>query len=232
MIDNIENRPEHEASALDSDRVASFASTALENGGSKSAESSAALEGDPGNMSRINIGRSDSKPANRSLGQKSQLAERLAVLPTLGVSQLRLEWQRLYRSEPPRVSRDIIMRAIAYRLQEIAFGGLSKATQRRLGDFADESGADEQSVIPVSQKPTPGSRLVREWHGRTYTVLVTDDGFEFEGKTYRSLTRIAFEITGAQWSGPRFFGLTKSSARMAGELPGGMQAEQQEAANG
>lgn len=187
---------------------------------------------DPGNTSRINQIGSGRKLTNRFPGEKSQLVERLAILPTLVISQLRLEWQRLYRSEPPRVSRDIIMRAIAYRLQEIAFGGLSKATQRRLVEIADGSGAEEQSNAPVSQKPTPGSRLVREWHGRTYTVLVTDDGFEFEGKTYRSLTKIAFEITGAQWSGPRFFGLNKSFGKIPDGFSSGVQAEQQGAANG
>ena len=65
---------------------------------------------------------------------------------------------------------------------------------------------------PPRPKIKPGSRLVREWHGRTHTVCVTDDGFDFQGKTYRSLTKIALHITGAQWSGPRFFGLTKRSA--------------------
>jgi hypothetical protein len=58
----------------------------------------------------------------------------------------------------------------------------------------------------------PGSRLIREWRGRTHTICVTDDGFEFQGKTYRSLTKITFDITGAHWSGPRFFGLTKAPA--------------------
>src|SRR5260370_41817175 len=73
-------------------------------------------------------------------------------------------------------------------------------------------------AAPAGPKINPGSRLVREWHGRTHTVCVTDDGFEFQGKTYRSLTKIARDITGAQWSGPRFFGLTNRS-RTAGATP-------------
>jgi Protein of unknown function (DUF2924) len=142
----------------------------------------------------------------------SPLSDRIAVLGGLSLADLRLEWRRLFRAEPPRLSRDIMMRAIAYRLQEIAHGGPSKVTRRRLMTLAAEFETSGQIAPPPGPKLKPGSRLVREWHGRTHTVSVTDDGFEFQGKTYRSLTKIAFDITGAQWSGPRFFGLTKTSA--------------------
>jgi hypothetical protein len=141
-----------------------------------------------------------------------RLSDRLAVLPELSVADLRLEWRRLFRADSPRLSRDIMTRAIAYRLQEMAHGGVSKATQRRLLNFAAEFETDGRIARPPGPKIKPGSRLVREWHGRTHTVRVTDVGFEFRGKSYRSLTKIARDITGAQWSGPRFFGLTKRSA--------------------
>jgi hypothetical protein len=123
-----------------------------------------------------------------------------------------MEWPRLFRADPPRLSRDIMMRAIAYRLQEIALGGVSKATQRRLMTLAVEFETSGRIAPAPRPKIKPGSRLVREWHGRTHTVCVTDDGFEFQGKSYRSLTKVARDITGAQWSGPRFFGLTKRPA--------------------
>jgi Protein of unknown function (DUF2924) len=142
----------------------------------------------------------------------SQLSDRLVVLPELSVADLRLEWRRLFRADPPRLSRDIMIRAIAYRLQEIAHGGTSKATQRRLMTLAAEFETGGTIAPPPGPKIKPGSRLVREWHGRTHTVCITDVGFEFQGKTYRSLTKIACDITGAQWSGPRFFGLTKRAA--------------------
>ena len=142
----------------------------------------------------------------------SPLSDRLAVLAGLSLADLRLEWRRLYRAEPPRMSRDIMIRAIAYRLQEIAHGGPSKVTQRRLMTLTAEFETSGRIAPPAGPKLKPGSRLVREWHGRTHTVCVTDDGFEFQGKAYRSLTKIALDITGAQWSGPRFFGLTKRSA--------------------
>jgi len=142
----------------------------------------------------------------------SPLSDRLAALAGLSLADLRLEWRRRYRAEPPRLSRDIMIRAIAYRLQEIAHGGPSKATQRRLMSLAVEFEASGKIAPPPGPRIKPGARLVREWHGRTHSVCVTDDGFEFQGKTYRSLTKIALDITGAQWSGPRFFGLTKRSA--------------------
>ena len=145
-------------------------------------------------------------------GGASPLSDRLADLVRLSLADLRLEWRRLYRAEPPRLSRDLMMRAIAYRLQEIAHGGPSKATQRRLAALVAEFESDGSIAPQPVSRVKPGSRLVREWHGRTHTVSVTDEGFEFQGKAYRSLTKIAFDITGSQWSGPRFFGLTKTSA--------------------
>ncbi len=141
----------------------------------------------------------------------SPLSDRLAVLPELSLADLRLEWRRLTRAEPPRLSRNLMMRAIAYRLQEIAHGGQSKVTPRRLTTLAAEFETGGRIAPPPGPRVRPGSRLVREWRGRTHTVCVTDDGFKFQGKAHRSPTKIAFDITGAQWSGPRFFRLTKTS---------------------
>jgi hypothetical protein len=152
----------------------------------------------------------DARGAAKASDAKSQLAERLAALPILSLGDLRLEWRRLFRAEPPRLSRDIMMRAVAYRLQEIAQGGLSRITQRRLMTLANELETAGRIAPPPGPRIRPGARLIREWHGRTHTVCVTNAGFEFEGTTYRSLTKIAHDITGAQWSGPRFFGLTKT----------------------
>jgi Protein of unknown function (DUF2924) len=152
------------------------------------------------------------KAAAKASDGASLLSDQLAVLPTLSLGDLRLEWRRLFRAEPPRLSRDMMMRAVAYRLQEIAHGGRSKATQRRLMTLTAEFETGGRIAPRPGPKIKPGSRLVREWHGRIHTIRVTDNGFEFQGKTYRSLTGIARDITGAQWSGPRFFGLTKRVA--------------------
>jgi Protein of unknown function (DUF2924) len=141
----------------------------------------------------------------------SDVADRLARLETLDLSAMRQEWRRLYRAEPPRLSRDLMTRALAYRIQEIAFGGLSKATLRRLASLAAEFESDGRIATPARPRIKPGARLVREWHGRTHAVVVTEEGFEFERKLYRSLTGVAREITGAAWSGPRFFGLARAA---------------------
>ena len=141
-----------------------------------------------------------------------QLSQQLAALNDLTAPQLRAEWRRLYRSQPPRLSRDLLVRSIAYRMQELAHGGLSKATRRRLSALAGELEANGSVVPERGPRIRPGMRLMREWHGRTHTVVVTEDGFEYVGKAYASLTRIARAITGAHWSGPRFFGLGRKEA--------------------
>src|SRR5271167_3200629 len=128
-------------------------------------------------------------PAPDAADGKGKLPERLAALAALSLGDLRLEWRRLYRAEPPRLSRDIMTRAIAYRLQEIAHGGLSKVTRRRLTTLANQLETDGRIAPLPGPRIKPGSGLVREWRARTHTVSVTDDGFEFQGKTYRSLTK-------------------------------------------
>ena len=132
-------------------------------------------------------------------------AEQLDRLAQLDANGLRAEWRRLYRSQPPSLSRDLLVRALAYRIQEVAKGGLPKATLRRLTTLAEAVRTTGEFGPSAASAIRPGARLVREWHGRTYTVMVTERGFEHEGRTYRSLSEIARLITGARWSGPRFF---------------------------
>src|SRR5450756_761775 len=134
------------------------------------------------------------------------------VMPPVGrdgasLEELRREWHRLHHSEPPRISRDLLIRAIGYRLQEIEHGGLGKSTRRKLKTLAKALRTTGRIGPTPGLSLKPGARLVREWHGRTHTVTVTEDGFEYAGSSYASLTKIAKKITGAHWSGPRFFGL-------------------------
>jgi hypothetical protein len=136
------------------------------------------------------------------------IAKALTRLSELTIFELRGEWRRLHRMPPPmRLSRDLLVRGITYKLQEKAYGGLSTATTRKL----EQASADPQSrgaakpVQPISLRP--GTRLVREWRGVTHTALIHADGIEWRGQRYRSLTIVARKITGARWSGPRFFGL-------------------------
>ena len=133
------------------------------------------------------------------------------------LDELRSEWRRLYHDDPPKISRDLLVLGLAYRLQKIKHGGLGKATCRKLRTLAKTLRATGRVGPTPSLSLKPGARLVREWNGRTHTVTVTEDGFEYAGTSYPSLTKIAKKITGAHWSGPRFFGLaTKGNDSMRG----------------
>jgi Protein of unknown function (DUF2924) len=144
--------------------------------------------------------------------RRTELSPRIAALNELTAQQLRDEWRRLYRGQPPRLSRDLLIRTIAYRMQELAYGGLSKATQRKLDALTKELKGKGSIFVTPDKSLRSGTRLVREWRGKTHTVVVTEDGFEYAGKTFPSLTKIAHAITGAHWSGPRFFGLIRKPA--------------------
>ena len=134
-------------------------------------------------------------------------------LRSLDLEELRREWRRLYHGEPPRISRHLLVLALGYRLQEIAHGGLGKSTRRKLQTLAKALRTTGRAAATPSLSLKPGARLMREWHGRTHTVTVTEDGFEYAGTIYPSLTKIAKKITGAHWSGPRFFGLPAAAGR-------------------
>lgn len=138
------------------------------------------------------------------------IAAELTRLEALTNFELRGEWRRLHGMQPPKsLSRDLLLRGITYKIQEKALGGLSKSLLRKLTSAALSS-AQHRSPAPRT-RVKPGTRLVREWNGETHTVLVYADGVEWRGKRYRSLSVVARAITGAHWSGPRFFGLTTKS---------------------
>lgn len=141
------------------------------------------------------------------------IAAELARLENMSLYRLRGEWARLHRRPAPqRFGRDLLLRAIAYRLQERELGGLSKSQLRKLST-GPQTSSTEQRVPRIKTEVKPGTRLVREWHGVTHTVLVLDNGVEWRGMRFRSLSVVAREITGAHWSGPRFFGLQKNERR-------------------
>jgi hypothetical protein len=126
----------------------------------------------------------------------ARIDDELAALIALPDTAAEAEWRRVYRSEPPRLSVDLLRRGIAYRLQERAYGKLSPKVARVLA-----------SGGRAAPELTAGTRLVREWNGRTIDVIVTESGMIWEGRTYRSLSAITREVTGTTWSGPRFFGI-------------------------
>lgn len=136
------------------------------------------------------------------------VASELVRLKTFTLVDLRAEWRRAHRMQTPnRLSCDLLIRGIIYKIQERALGGLSKSIARKLERLSasPEPSQSPSLLAPISLKS--GTRLVRDWHGVTHTVLVHADGVEWNGQRYRSLTVVARAITGTHWSGPRFFGL-------------------------
>ena len=139
----------------------------------------------------------------------SDIEAEIAGLPDRSTQELLLAWCKLHRTEPPfGMSRDLLIRSLAYDLQQRAHGSPNLALRRRLQILVAALEKGARSVDPGLVLKA-GSTLVRQWRGRTHTVLVGENGFEYEGQRYRSLTVIAERITGAHWSGPRFFGVTK-----------------------
>lgn len=130
---------------------------------------------------------------------RASLDNQLSRLATLSPAELRTEWQRLYKTEPPRLTADLLRIGIGYAIQERALGKLPARTLRAI-----RSGKPKKTGVTLS----PGTQLLRSWNGRSIVVMTTESGFEWEGRSYRSLSEIAREVTGARWSGPRFFGLT------------------------
>ena len=146
----------------------------------------------------------------------SQLDVEIAALQGAATHDLRIAWRRLYRGEPPRcMTRELMIHAVAYRMQERVHGGLAPVTKRKLHSLVAEIEAKGIEAFDPGIVLKPGARLVREWAGKTHTVVVLENGFDYDGDRYPSLSKIAARITGAHWSGPRFFGITKTRFRLA-----------------
>jgi len=151
-----------------------------------------------------------SRGPTSSLLDEFKLQERLDALSSLSINDLRKEWRQYYPSETPAsMSRELLQRAIGFKMQEQACGGLTRHARLRLAALRSAAGR-LNGVGAQAPAPTlkPGTKLLREWQGKVHDVLALEDGrFAYAGKTYRSLTTVARLITGAHWSGPRFFGL-------------------------
>jgi hypothetical protein len=134
------------------------------------------------------------------------LQSKLEALETLPAAEMRAEWCRTFSDPPPNLAPQLFRRLLAQRLQERRYGGLPAVVRRELARVA--AGERPIGVRPLTKKSIrPGTRLVREWQGRSIAVLVVEEGFLWEDRRYRSLSEIAREVTGVRWSGPRFFGL-------------------------
>ena len=134
----------------------------------------------------------------------------LAALKGTPASALKVKWRALFDTEPPPFNRRFLESRLAYRIQELAYGGLKKETVeqlRILGKQYDGKPGDSRSKIRPDRLPIAGTRLIREWQGVQHCVTVRGDDFEFEGRPYKSLSAIAREITKVRWNGWVFFGL-------------------------
>ena len=138
-----------------------------------------------------------------------QVLGRLAALKTTPIADLKQQWRALYGKEPPAFSRSYIESRLAYRIQELAYGGLRPETRARLEALGEQLDGGNVVVrrIRADSRPLPGTRLIREHGGVQHVVTVRPDDFEYEGRPYRSLSAIARHITGTRWNGWTFFGL-------------------------
>jgi hypothetical protein len=151
------------------------------------------------------------RPGEDSSRDASVLA-RLAALKTMSVAKLKAQWKSLFGADAPNNSRPFLELRLAYRIQELAYGGPSRETARLLDALADEVDGKprRKAMIADPRKPAAGTRLVREWNGIEHSVTVLRDGFEWQGRTYKSLSAIARAIAGTRWNGWRFFGMRQA----------------------
>jgi len=156
------------------------------------------------------------KTANRT---NDSVLKQIADLDNLSHEKLCELWRTLNGKDPTACNRPYLIKRLAYRIQEIAYGGLSDKARKTMDDILDLRGFDENGGSLDGRRmerkrksgvPVVGTRLVREWNGRTYEATVVRGGFEFEGRRYKSLTAIATAITGTHWNGRAFFGLKES----------------------
>jgi hypothetical protein len=134
---------------------------------------------------------------------------RLAALKAMSVNELKTEWQAMFDAPAPNNSRTFLESRLAYRIQELTYGGPDKQTRRLLDLLADEveGTLTRKAQIADPRNPVVGTKLIREWDGIAHTVTVLKEGFEWGGQRYKSLSAVARAVTGTRWNGYRFFGL-------------------------
>lgn len=147
---------------------------------------------------------------------KPSLNQQLVALPKMDRKALRGLWERLFLNPPsPSIRREILIPIIAYRLQELAFGGLKGSVERQLRALAEDGSLGRRLAEGLTLRHKAGTRYVREWQGKLHEVSVLPEGYEYNGHIYRSLSEIARSITGTRWSGPAFFGLKRRGTERA-----------------
>ncbi len=149
--------------------------------------------------------------------KQDPIPARVAALKTKSTPELKQQWRDLFDSEPPPFNRRYLESRLAYRIQELAYGGLKPETVKRLERLGEEldGGDRKKSRVRADLTPIVGTRLIREWQGVEHVATVTTDGFEWQGRPYRSLSAIARAITGTRWNGRVFFGLRRGGRKPA-----------------
>jgi hypothetical protein len=151
---------------------------------------------------------------------RDAISRELASLRSLPIRQLKQQWRSLYDSAPPlRISRELLTRAVAYRIQEQALGGLKPSTRRLLERLARDARSGRPLKLSPCAPASAGTVLMRAWQGITHEVKVLDRGVLYQRKRYRSLSEVARLITGSRWSGPLFFGLHSKPQEAANRGP-------------
>jgi hypothetical protein len=140
--------------------------------------------------------------------------KQVVALPDMKPTELRDMWRELFNNDPPTNNKTFLVKRLSYRIQELAYGGLSEATIKRLASIVREEAEGPKAPIMANgqrqkDQPLPGTRLIREWQGVEHLVTALEKGFEYQGQKFKSLSAVAREITGTQWNGPLFFGLRR-----------------------
>jgi hypothetical protein len=157
------------------------------------------------------------KPVTGQVKADPAVEAELDRLLTTPIADLRKRYRELLRAEPPKAfGPDLLRRSIAHLIQEKAYGGLPSSTKRVLARMVKAASGKPNGRLELPQRIKPGSELVRTWKGKTHRVTVLAEGFSHGGKTFSSLSEIAFAITGTKWNGPRFFGLRSATSQEAG----------------
>jgi hypothetical protein len=149
---------------------------------------------------------------------RTSVLRQLAALENMKLAELQEKWRDLYGTEPPNFRKTFLQRRLAFRIQELFYGGIEEPVKAKLREIADEESNAEKtkSQIEFNGKILLGTRFTREWRGRIYETIVREDGFEYNGQMFRSLSAIATAITGTQWNGRKWWGLPSKKHKKRG----------------
>jgi hypothetical protein len=151
---------------------------------------------------------------SRGTIEHAALEAEIGQLPNLSLLELRHRWKTLFGHPAPKsLRRNFLARAVAYQMQVEAYGGLSVATKRRLREIANAVRTGDGNAMLGSSRIKPGTQMIRQWQNTTHTVTALAEGFEWNGRTYKSLSAVANAITGTNWNGFAFFGIKRTPSR-------------------